>query len=152
MESKSNVTEVVTQVEPKVDFAEVVTPIDLPERRGSVNFVDALRSIEPRQRRGSLDSFCSTYEDIVHMGRMGKKQEMNRVFKQVSLISFTAICMSTWEWIIMSNSQGLLNGGRAGLVWSYFWSFIGYSLLAASLAEMAAMAPTAYVLLWELTL
>lgn len=89
------------------------------------------------------DAFDSSRTDQIHMQRMGKTQEMNRVFRQVSLISFTAICMSTWEWIIMSNSQGLIDGGRAGLFWGYLWTFVGYGFIAGSLAEMAAMAPTA---------
>jgi amino acid permease len=89
------------------------------------------------------DLFDSSQDDQLHMQRMGKTQEMKRVFRQVSLISFTAICMSTWEWAIMSNTQGLTDGGRAGLFWGYIWTFVGYGFLAASLAEMAAMAPTA---------
>jgi amino acid permease len=92
---------------------------------------------------GSDDVFDSSRDDQLHMQRMGKKQELNRAFRQISLISFTAICMSTWEWVIMSNEQGLTDGGRAGLFWGYLWTFIGYGFLAASLAEMAAMAPTA---------
>jgi choline transport protein len=67
------------------------------------------------------DGFGSNNDDKMAMERMGKKQEMKRVFKQASLISFTCICMATWEWMIMSNSQGLTDGGRAGLFWGYLW-------------------------------
>jgi hypothetical protein len=38
-----------------------------------------------------------------------------------------------------ANTQGLVDGGLAGLFWSYIWSFIGMSLVMASLAEMASM-------------
>ncbi|KXL51510.1 hypothetical protein M433DRAFT_60067 [Acidomyces richmondensis BFW] len=74
---------------------------------------------------------------------MGKKQEMRRVFRQVSLISFTAIIMGTWQWILLANNQALVDGGRGGLFWSYIWTLVGYIFIAASLADMAAMAPTA---------
>ncbi len=43
----------------------------------------------------------------------------------------------------MANTQGLINGGRGGLFWSYIWTLAGYGLLAASLADMASMCPTA---------
>jgi len=66
-----------------------------------------------------------------------------RVFRQFSLISFTAMCMGTWEFVLLANTQGLVSGGRAGLFWSYVWTFVGYSFITASLAEMASMAPTA---------
>jgi amino acid transporter len=51
--------------------------------------------------------------------------------------------MGTWQWMLMANSQGLTDGGRAGLFWTYIWTFLGYAFLAATLAEMASMAPTA---------
>jgi len=41
----------------------------------------------------------------------------------------------------MSNSQGLINGGGAALFWGYIWTFVGYGFIAASLADMASMAP-----------
>ncbi|KAI8937661.1 hypothetical protein NX059_005363 [Plenodomus lindquistii] len=39
-------------------------------------------------------------------------------------------------------TQGLVNGGTAGLFWSYIWTFIGFTFVELSLAEMASMAPT----------
>lgn len=90
-----------------------------------------------------VDGFGSNDYDKQAMQRMGKTQETNRNFQGVTLISFTCICMATWEWMIMSNTQGLVDGGRAGLFWSYLWTFVGYSFLGASLADMASMAPTA---------
>lgn len=41
-----------------------------------------------------------------------------------------------------ATSQGLENGGLAGLFWSYIWTFFGMGLVNISLAEMASMAPT----------
>lgn len=88
------------------------------------------------------DIFGSLVLDKQDMSRMGKKQEMHRVFHQVSLLSFTAILMASWEWMLLANTQGLVDGGRAGLFWSYIWVFVGFGLTVASLAEMASMAPT----------
>ena len=65
------------------------------------------------------DGFNSNYHDKMNMERMGKQQEMTRVFKQASLVSFTAILMGTWQWMLLANSQALVAGGRAGLFWSY---------------------------------
>ncbi|PCG90379.1 hypothetical protein PENOC_102330 [Penicillium occitanis (nom. inval.)] len=48
----------------------------------------------------------------------------------------------TWEFLLISNSQGLENGGMAGLFWSFVWTFIGFGFIIASLSEMASMAPT----------
>ncbi len=50
--------------------------------------------------------------------------------------------MSTWEIALMTSSFGLINGGKAGLVWGYFIVWMGYLLVFASIAEMASMAPT----------
>ena len=92
-----------------------------------------------------VDGYGSNNLDKLAMERMGKMQQMDRNFKQVSLICFTLMCMATWEWMIMSNSQGLINGGGAALFWGYLWTFAGYGFIAASLADMASMAPVGSV-------
>lgn len=74
---------------------------------------------------------------------MGKRQEMRRVFRQFSILSFTCVIMATWQFLLTANSQGLVDGGRAGLFWSYIWTLCGFGLIIASMAEMASMAPTA---------
>lgn len=73
------------------------------------------------------------------MQRMGKQQQFQRVFRQFSLLSFTCICMSTWEFLLLDNETILEDGGRAGLFWSYVWALVGYGAICASLAEMASM-------------
>lgn len=80
--------------------------------------------------------------DKFDMTRMGKKQEMRRVFRQFSILSFTCVIMATWEFLLTANSQGLVDGGLAGLFWSYIWTIAGFGLIIASMAEMASMAPT----------
>ena len=83
-----------------------------------------------------------TEHDKFDMGRMNKRQEMRRVFRQFSILSFTCVIMATWEFLLTANSQGLQNGGLAGLFWSYIWTIMGFGLIIASMAEMASMAPT----------
>lgn len=50
--------------------------------------------------------------------------------------------MSTWELILASTAFGLLNGGSAGLIWTFVIVIGGYSFVFASLAEMASMYDT----------
>lgn len=44
---------------------------------------------------------------------------------------------------ISATSTGLSDGGPAGLIWSFVWTWFGFSTVMLSLAEMASMAPTA---------
>jgi len=73
---------------------------------------------------------------------MGKQQELMRNFRRVSSFSFTVMLTATWEYLLIANTQGLTNGGLAGLWWSFVWSFFLLGLIMLSLAEMASMAPT----------
>lgn len=41
--------------------------------------------------------------------------------------------------LFSANTQGLIDGGLAGLFWSYVWTFVGFGLINLSLAEMASM-------------
>jgi choline transport protein len=50
--------------------------------------------------------------------------------------------MSTWVALLLTNVFALINGGLAGTVWVYLATWIFTFALAASLAEMASMAPT----------
>lgn len=40
-----------------------------------------------------------------------------------------------------ANTQGLIDGGLAGVFWAYIWTFVGFGFVIGSLAEMASMAP-----------
>lgn len=83
-----------------------------------------------------------TTSDKHEMKRMGKAQELRRNFRPLSTLAFTVILQGTWEVLLTATYQGLVDGGLAGLIWSYIWTFIGFSFVMASLAEMASMAPT----------
>ncbi|PSN68672.1 amino acid transporter [Corynespora cassiicola Philippines] len=76
------------------------------------------------------------------MQRLGKKQEFKRNFGFLSTLGFVSIYMATWEFVLVSLSSGLSNGGFAGLFWVFVGTVTCYSSIVASLAEMASMAPT----------
>lgn len=40
---------------------------------------------------------------------------------------------------MLANTQGLIDGGLAGLFWSFIWTFLAFSFVGLSLAEMASM-------------
>ncbi|KAJ5173413.1 hypothetical protein N7492_006006 [Penicillium capsulatum] len=76
------------------------------------------------------------------MHRMGKAQELKRNLRPVAALSFASVLQATWEFILISNDEGLSNGGLPGMFWSYIWTFIGFGFIIASLSEMSSMAPT----------
>lgn len=80
--------------------------------------------------------------DAWDMARMGRSQELRRNFKSLSVLGLATTTMSTWVALLLANLFSLINGGLAGTVWVYFASWLCTFTLAASLAEMASMAPT----------
>lgn len=81
-----------------------------------------------------------TEHDKFDMTRMGKKQEMRRVFRQFSILSFTCVIMATWEFLLTASSQGMVDGGLSGLFWSYIWTFVGFGLIIASMVRVVEVA------------
>ncbi|RDW71023.1 hypothetical protein BP6252_07586 [Coleophoma cylindrospora] len=84
----------------------------------------------------------STEYDQQDMYRMGKVQELYRSYPPLSTLSFAVVLTAVWEYLMMANTQGLIDGGLAGVFWSYIWTFFGFGFVILSLAEMASMAPT----------
>ncbi|KAG2162089.1 hypothetical protein VTO58DRAFT_109485 [Aureobasidium pullulans] len=80
--------------------------------------------------------------DELDMIQQGKTQRFQRNFGLVSLLGFGTTMMATWEAVFTSNATAALNGGFPSLVWGFLFSWIGNLATAASLAEMASMAPT----------
>ncbi|KAK2776549.1 hypothetical protein FQN52_003446 [Onygenales sp. PD_12] len=105
---------------------------DMDEVEGGTNYTDDTNAIPLRGH---------TKNDRKDMGRMGKRQELIRAYRPLSALSFALILQATWEFMLISHTEGLFNGGLAGLFWSYLWTFIGFSFVIFSLAEMASMAP-----------
>ena len=71
-----------------------------------------------------------------------RSQELRRNFKSLSVLGLATTTMSTWVALLLANAFSLTNGGLAGTVWVYLATWICTFALAASLAEMASMAPT----------
>jgi choline transport protein len=92
--------------------------------------------------RGSKADHGHTKKDARDMQRMGKQQELRRNFRTLSTLAFTVILQGAWEVLLVASTQGLTDGGVAGLFWSYVWTYCGMALVVLSLAEMASMAPT----------
>ncbi|RAH59700.1 GABA permease [Aspergillus piperis CBS 112811] len=85
---------------------------------------------------------AGTRYDHSDMNRMGKAQEFKRNLRPLAALSFASVLQATWEFILISNYEGLEDGGMAGLVWTYVWTFVGFGFIIVSLSEMASMAPT----------
>ncbi|KAK5701187.1 hypothetical protein LTR17_022804 [Elasticomyces elasticus] len=93
-------------------------------------------------------------QDREDMARMGRQAIPPKSSQQQLLQSAICCCPRSafagdGDWMyrtggveLCANTQGLLNGGLAGVFWSYVWTAIGMSTVVASLAEMASMAPT----------
>ncbi|KAK2808798.1 hypothetical protein FQN50_004471 [Emmonsiellopsis sp. PD_5] len=96
----------------------------------------------------------ATHQDHADMARLGKEQQFKvsnlrnqtrvetRNFHFLSTLGFTCTLMATWESILLTSTLGLTNGGRAGMVYIYIGSFVGFFSSVASMAEMASIAPT----------
>ncbi|KAF2659732.1 amino acid permease-like protein [Lophiostoma macrostomum CBS 122681] len=84
-----------------------------------------------------------TQSDAQDMYRMGKKQELRRNFRMVSIVGFVVVLQSTWESALLSAYFGLFNGGTAGVIWMTIITWVFVMAMIASLAEMTSMAPTA---------
>ncbi|KAH8704572.1 amino acid/polyamine transporter I [Phaeosphaeriaceae sp. PMI808] len=84
-----------------------------------------------------------TRQDRADMLRMGKVQELRRNYRPLSALAFTVILQGTWEVLMTATTQGLTDGGPAGLIWSFVWTWFGIGTVMLSLAEMASIAPTA---------
>lgn len=115
------------------------TGVDLPGSK-EVHTVEA-DSLEEASK--NLSATKSTPSDDAGMRRMGKEQQLVRHFRLLSVTSFTALSVAAWEIGLFLVSPGLINGGRAGLMWSSLWCIIGFGPVYISMAEMASMAPIA---------
>lgn len=72
----------------------------------------------------------------------GKHQVLVRHFQPMATFSFVAMATPVWEFGIFSMNQGLIDGGRAGLIWGTVIHAIGFIPIILSMAEMASIAPT----------
>ncbi|KAJ6129380.1 hypothetical protein N7512_002160 [Penicillium capsulatum] len=101
----------------------------------------AFQAMESDGLHKATPAMEGTAHDRSDMHRLGKIQEFKRNFRPLAALSFSAVLQATWEFILISNSQGLENGGLAGLFWSFVWTCVGFGFIIVSLAEMASMSP-----------
>ncbi|KAJ5222250.1 uncharacterized protein N7469_008490 [Penicillium citrinum] len=81
-------------------------------------------------------------QDDRDMERLGKTQQFKRNFRFYSILGFTTTLMASWESILLTSTYGLTDGGRAGMVYVYIASFVGFFASVISMAEIASIAPT----------
>ncbi|CAI7668529.1 unnamed protein product [Penicillium viridicatum] len=84
----------------------------------------------------------ATDQDDWDMQRLGKTQQFKRNFRFYSILGFTTTLMATWESILLTSTYGLTDGGRAGMVYVYIGSFVGFFAAVVSMAEIASISPT----------
>ncbi|KAH8701089.1 amino acid/polyamine transporter I [Talaromyces proteolyticus] len=85
---------------------------------------------------------AGTVRDRDDMLRIGREQELNRNFRFLSVLGFTAVLMCTWEAVLIGSSYGLTDGGAGGMIYTYIGGVLGFSAVVLSMAEMASIAPT----------
>ena len=85
---------------------------------------------------GTLRATKSTRDDAKDMRRMGKDQQLVRNFQLITIMSFSAIATAAWEIGLFVITPGLVDGGRAGTMWSLLWAYVGFGPIYLSMAEM----------------
>lgn len=80
--------------------------------------------------------------DRQDMFRMGKVQQMQRIFRLFPMVSFSIILMASWEIALGASVISIYNGGLAGTIYMYVVCWIGFLAVYSSMAEMGSMAPT----------
>ncbi|KAF2264314.1 amino acid transporter [Lojkania enalia] len=89
------------------------------------------------------EKWQGTEADKRDMLVIGRTQQLRRNFHLISIMGFGATLICTWEINITTFGIGLTNGGTAGLIYGFIVVASGYSLVYASIAELASMSPTA---------
>ncbi|KAB8268232.1 hypothetical protein BDV30DRAFT_243577 [Aspergillus minisclerotigenes] len=75
-----------------------------------------------------------TRYDQSDMTRMGKIQELKRNLRPLAALSFASVLQATWEFLLIGNTEALVNGGGAGLFWTYMWTFAGFGLIILTMS------------------
>ena len=116
--------------------------IDMQSTKGFNDPATSNLMVDERVRNDATGLATGTDNDALDMARMGRSQELRRNFKSLSVFGLAITTMSTWMGMLFGNVFSLTNGGLGGTIWIYFVSWLCTFALAASLAEMASMAPT----------
>ena len=106
------------------------------------NPTQVLEQEQPPEAAEAYPNPKHTIFDRSDMRRLGKKQEYRRVFGPLATFGFISMYLCTWEYILVSVSGGLINGGFGGLVWEYIFTAFAFGSVVITMAEMTSMAPT----------
>lgn len=112
---------------------------------GGIELKNATQVLESEQSPEAVDAYQNPWHTIFDrsdMRRLGKKQEYRRVFSPLATFGFISMYLCTWEYILVSVSSGLINGGFGGLVWEYIFTAFAFGSVVITMAEMTSMAPT----------
>jgi hypothetical protein len=108
------------------------------KRDGEVQVQQVHNDVESDSQHDLASSSRSAYDDIRGMQRMGKNQQFDRNFRQLSLTAFVSLATASWEIGLFIISPALIDGGRAGLVWSTLWCWIGFAPIYLSMVRLLA--------------
>ncbi|PHH62116.1 hypothetical protein CDD81_7547 [Ophiocordyceps australis] len=81
--------------------------------------------------------------DEERLAQLGVKQELQRTYSLPALAALCVCLMATWEALSSVIAAALVSGGPPCLFYNYVASFLCTVCIAASLAEIASMYPTA---------
>lgn len=81
--------------------------------------------------------------DDARLQRLGKRPQLNRSFGFMSILGFSCSALLSWEGVLVNSVTALLNGGPAGVIWSFLVNWLGTISVYAALGELASIAPTA---------
>ena len=89
------------------------------------------------------DRISEQNSDVSVLALLGKKQVLKRRFGFVSIFGFAMCELITWETVLALFSQGLNNGGPAGLVYGFIIAWLSTLSVYTVISELASMAPIA---------
>ncbi|KAK3691335.1 hypothetical protein LTR37_018696 [Vermiconidia calcicola] len=81
--------------------------------------------------------------DVRDMKRMGRVQQLQRMFGPWGLMGFASVTGAVWQYVLLTMIWSLPNGGPSGALYMFLVCAVGLMLNTVSLAEMASMAPSA---------
>ncbi|PVI02997.1 amino acid transporter [Periconia macrospinosa] len=107
------------------------TPESAPEKQIDISY--------HAKDRGNTEGSASQEE----LGRVDSHVTTRKNYDGLSMLALAVSLMATWEALCSTMGSGLNSGGPVALLYGFITSFIGNLLTSTSLAEGAAMYPSA---------
>lgn len=85
------------------------------------------------------ERYRGTAQDKRDMLVHGKKQELRRNFKFLTMTGFASMVVCAWEGLLPLFNYALLDGGTALMFWGFIGVAISMSLVYLSISELASM-------------